>query len=224
MALKILSAGSMLHGLRECIAVALADFGVIEVATNHGHHIHDAVMRGTATADVVLLPAGLAAALQHAGHVCNSVALGTVGIGGAVRIGSPVPPIDTMANLKTAILAADAVLLTRAPTGDHLITVVAELGLTETVAPKLLRFDTSSQLNNHLAARLDKALGFGPETEIRAGRGVTWIGDVPQEIQIALPYVAATLTQTKAPDLAGAFLEFLATERARRIFHHSGVR
>lgn len=220
MTLRVLAAGSMLHGAREC-AAALGD---IAVTTDHGHNIRNAVIRGVAEADVVLIPADMMAQLQSAGFVPNPVALGTVGIGGVVRLGSAAPKIDSMPDLRGAIVAADAVLLTRAPTGEHLLNVIATLGLADTVAPKLLRFDTSTALNVHLAARNDNALGFGPETEIRAGKGVKWIGDVPAEIQIALPYAAAVLTNTKAPDAADAFMQFLATDTAREIFRCSGVR
>ena len=113
--------------------------------------------------------------------------------------------------------------LTRAPTGDHLMNVIAQLGLHEAVASKLARFDTSTALNIHLAGRADNALGFGPETEIRAGKGVAWVGDVPPYIQIALPYAAAMLGHAAASNDAQVFLNFLAGEAARDAFRRSGV-
>ena len=222
--IKILSAGSMLHAMRECAALASPmSAGTIEIATDHGHNIHDALTRGTADADIVLVPADMATALEVAGLVRTAVALGTVGIGGVVRAGSNAPKIGTMPELRKALSDADAVLLTRAPTGNHLMTVITQFGLGDIVAPKLSRFETSTALNIHLAARNNDALGFGPETEIRAGKGVAWIGDVPAEIQIALPYAAVVLTNTKAPDIADAFMRFLATDAARDIFRRSGV-
>jgi molybdate transport system substrate-binding protein len=222
--IKVLSAGSTLHAMRECAALASpVPAGTIEVFTDHGHNIRDAVTRGTADADIVLIPADMAAALEKAGLVRTTVALGTVGIGGVVRAGSNAPKIGSMPEIRTALADADAVLLTRAPTGNHLMTVIAQFGLGDIVAPKLSRFETSTALNIHLTARSDNALGFGPETEIRAGKGVAWIGDVPAEIQIALPYAAAILTNTKAPAIADAFTRFLATDAARDIFRRSGV-
>jgi len=220
MTLRILAAGSMLHGARACAAA----LGNIEVATDHGHNIRNAVGRDAVDADVVLIPADMIMELQSEGLVRDPVPLGTVGIGGVVRLGSLMPKITIMTELRDAITAADAILLTHAPTGDHLMSVIENLGLTETVVTKLLRFDTSTALNVHLAGRSDNALGFGPETEIRSAKGVGWIGDVPPEIQIALPCAAAVLASTKAPDIAGAFLKFLQTDIAREIFRHSGFR
>jgi molybdate transport system substrate-binding protein len=126
--------------------------------------------------------------------------------------------------LRTALVEADAVLLTRAPTGDHLREVIGKLGLTEKLAARIARFDTSTKLNLALAARGDNALGFGPETEIRAGAGVRWVGDVPGEIQIALPYAAAMVSDTPAREAAERLLGLLTTATARAAFARTGVR
>jgi molybdate transport system substrate-binding protein len=162
--------------------------------------------------------------LETAGLVRRLIELGTVGIGGVVRTGSAHPAIGALDELRAAISAADAILLTRAPTGDHLMRVIADFCLSNAIAPKLMRFETSTALNAHLATCNDNALGFGPETEIRAGNGVNWIGDMPPEIQIALLYVAAIFTHAKAPDAAEAFLKFLDSAAAREKFRRSGVR
>jgi hypothetical protein len=90
----------------------------------------------------------------------------------------------------TARAAADAVLLTRAPTGDHLVQAIARLGLAEVIADKLRRFDTSTPLNRHLADRADTAaLGFGPVTEIKAwhGKGVAYAGRSPTRCRSCCP-------------------------------------
>jgi molybdate transport system substrate-binding protein len=223
MSLRILSAGSTLHGLRACADHAARALGMpITIATDHGHNIRDAILRGTAEADVVLLPADMVDTLAGKSLVGESIALGTVGIGGVVRSGAPVPDVSTTERLRLALLAADAVLLTRAPTGEHLISVIAQLELQDTVAAKLRRFDTATKLNFDLASRDGNALGFGPETEIRAGQGVTWIGEVPPEIQLALSYKAAAMTN--ATQEADAFLAFLAQPSARAALAASGVR
>lgn len=223
MPLRILSAGSTLHGVRACAALA-ASPDAFEIATDHGHNIIKAVKRGDARADVVLLPADMISALAALGFVRGKTMLGTVGIGGVAREGSRVPYISTMENLRAALHEADAVLLTRAPTGDHLLDVIGKLGLTDVVTRKLARFDTSTKLNLALANRRDNALGFGPETEIRAGKGVRWIGDVPDDIQIALPYAAAMLTTTGEPEAAARLLAFLESAEARAAFAKTGVR
>ena len=228
--LKIFSAGSTLYGLRGCAEMFGRERGIpVQVATDHGHHIHQAALRGEADADVVLLPADMTAALAAAGVADDGtkVAIGSVRIGAAVHADAPVPDVSTVAALRNALLAADAVLLTRAPTGDHLMQAIARVGVAEVIADKLQRFDTSTLLNRHLADRADMtaAIGFGPVTEIKSwhGKGVVYAGAIPDEMQIVLPYGAAVLRRTQERALAHALLAFLATSAAREQFLASGV-
>jgi molybdate transport system substrate-binding protein len=226
---KVLSAGSTLYGLRPCAEIFARDSGIlVDVATDHGHSIHRAALRGGTDADVLVLPSDMVAALIAAGiaDAATVIAIGRVRIGVAVHTDAPRPDVSTLATLRQALTAADAVLLTLAPTGEHLMQVIVRLGLTDAVAGKLARFATSALLNRHLvdSAGLG-AIGFGPATEIKSWRdkGVAYAGAIPDEIQVALPYSAAMLTRTQAPEQVRALLAFLATTEARRHFLASGV-
>jgi molybdate transport system substrate-binding protein len=200
----------------------------VQVATDHGHNIQRAAMRGEADADVVALPADMIAALVAAGLADKdtTVAIGAVRIGAAVRADAPRPDVATMAALRRALLAADAVLLTLAPTGDHLMRVIARLGLADAIADKVARFETSTLLNRHLVESGETgAIGFGPATEILSwrGKGVTYAGAIPDEVQVVLPYAAGMLVGTQAREAACALLAFLATPAAREHFRTSGM-
>jgi molybdate transport system substrate-binding protein len=227
--LEVLSAGSTVYGLRPCAEMFARDTGIpVHVATNHGHSIHRAAMRGEAEADVVALPADMIAALAAAGLADKetTVAIGAVRIGAAVRADAPRPAVATLAGLRQALLAADAVLLTSAPSGEHLTKVIGRLGLADAVAGKLKRFETSTLLNRHLIEDAGAgAIGFGPATEILSwrGRGVAYAGVIPEEIQVVLPYAAAMLVRAQAREPARALLAFLATPAARALFLASGV-
>ena len=226
---EVLSAGSTLHGLRPCAQTFARNCGIpVHVATDHGHNIHRAAMRGEAEADVVALPADMIADLAAAGFAekATTVAIGAVRIGAAVRADAPRPAVATLAGLRQALLAADAVLLTLAPTGDHLMQMIARLGLADATARKLKRFETSALLNRHLIEDAGAgAIGFGPATEILSwrGRGVAYAGAIPEEIQVVLSYAAAMLERTQAREPARALLAFLATPAARGHFLASGV-
>jgi molybdate transport system substrate-binding protein len=151
--IKALSAGSTLYGLRPCAEIFARDSGTpVDVATDHGHRIHHAALQGEADADIVVLPSDMIAALIAAGlaDAETVIAIGSVRIGAAVRADVPCPDVSIMAALRQALIAADAVLLTLAPTGDHLMLVIARLGLTDMIAVKLQRFATSALLNRHL--------------------------------------------------------------------------
>jgi molybdate transport system substrate-binding protein len=228
-ALEVLSAGSTVHGLRPCAEMFARDTGIpVHVATDHGHNIHRAAMRSEIEADVVALPADMIAALAAAGLADKetTVAIGAVRIGAAVRADAARPAVATLAGLRQALLAADAVLLTAAPTGEHLTKVIARLGLADAIAGKLKRFETSALLNRHLVEDAGAgAIGFGPATEILSwrGRGVAYAGAIPEEVQVVLPYAAAVLMRAQAREPARALLAFLATAAAREHFLASGV-
>jgi len=227
--LKVLSAGSTLYGLRPASAEFMRTTGIaVDVATDHGHNIHKAVLDGSADADVVLVPADWADEIVAAGRAAKDslIDIGAVRIGAAMRDGAPLPDVTSMAALRRALVAADTVLLTRAPTGDHLLKVIERLGLSAAVGAKLQRFDTATLLNTHLAEAASPAtLGFGPATEILVwrGKGVAYAGAIPDEVQIVLHYKAAMLTRTAAVDSARALLTYLATPDARAHFRASGV-
>jgi molybdate transport system substrate-binding protein len=227
--IQVLSAGSTLYGLRPCAEIFAHDWGTpVDVATDHGHRIHHAVLRGEVDADVVVLPSDMIAALVAAGlaDAETVTAIGSVRIGAAVRAGAPRPDVSTLPTLRQALAATDAVLLTLAPTGDHLMQVIARLGLTDTIAGRLQRFATSTLLNRHLVDNAAPgAIGFGPATEIKSwhDKGVAYAGAIPNEIQVVLPYSAAMLTRAPAREQARALLAFLAAAEARRHFIASGV-
>jgi molybdate transport system substrate-binding protein len=227
--IKALSAGSTLYGLRPCAEIFARDSGTpVDVATDHGHSIHRAALRDEVDADVVVLPSDMIASLIAAGlaDAKTVIAIGKVRIGAAVRADAPCPDVSTMATLRQALTTADAILLTLAPTGDHLMQVIARLGLTDAVARKLQRFATSALLNRHLVESAGPGgIGFGPATEIKSWRdkGVVYAGAIPDEVQVVLPYSAAMLTRTQARERVRALLAFLATAEARRHFLASGI-
>lgn len=227
--LKVLSAGSTLYGMKPAAADFTRDTGIaVKVATDHGHNIHKAALDGTTDADIVLVPSDWLRQLVAAGRAENDALadIGAVRIGACVREDQPKPDVTTMAALKDALLGAQSVLLTNAPTGDHLLKVIERIGLGGEVGRKLTRFDTATLLNKHLADHPGEgALGFGPTTEILVwrGKGVALAGTVPNEIQVVLPYQAAILKRTTATAEARKLIAFLGTPAARKHFHDSGV-
>ncbi len=226
--LKVLAAGSALHGLRPATAAFARETGIpVQVATDHGHNIRKHALAGETDADVVLVPTEWANDLVAASRADKAtlIPIGSVRMGAVVREDAPPPDVSTMEALRRAFVSADTVLLTLAPTGDHLMKVIDRLGIAATVAPKLKRFDTATLLNKYLADNPGKgALGFGPATEILAwrGKGVAWGGPVPEEIQIVLPYSAVMLIRAQG-EPAHRLLAFLATPGARKHFLDSGV-
>ena len=226
--LKVLSAGSALYGMRPCAEAFTRRTSIaVAVATDHGHNIRKAALEGRADADVVLVPtSGPRRSSPRATPSARPWSR-------SARCGSA-PPCARARRARTYRPWTPAPLARRrrfraahaGPTGDHLLKVIERIGLADTVKGKLKRFDTATLLNKHLAETAGPgALGFGPATEIMVwrGKGVTWAGAVPDEIQIVLPYSGAMLTRTQAKEDARALLAFIATPEARKHFLDSGV-
>jgi len=222
--LIVWTAGSTLPGLRA--AIAAAGTTDIDVRTNHGHLIEQACLAGRLDGDVVMLPDAMIDALAAAGKIAGQrQPLGIVPIGAALRSGRTPPDVSTPDAMKAAIAAADRIALTLAPSGDHLMAVFRRLGLLPLVEARLVRFDTSTLVNQHMVASDDAVLGFGPATEIIAwrDRGIAYAGPLHETIQMALPYSAAILAQANNKAPAEALLRYLATAEARARFRDSGV-
>jgi len=213
----------------------------MDVTTDHGHTIRDAVLSGDTSADMVVLPVPMIDALADRGFVAREgiAALGSVGIGAVTRAGATLTAPDDMARLREALLAADAVFLTLAPTGEHLLNVIRELGLAQAVERKLRRFDKASHLNAALAASMaTRPLGFAPVTEILswhpeagfaannspAAGGIAFLGPVPDEIQDMVHYAAALRAGTTRMDIGREVLGALTGSEARLAFRQTGMR
>ncbi len=227
--LKVLTAGSTLYGMRGAADAFTRMSGIaVAVTTDHGHNIEKFALDGSTEADVVVIPTAMMAKLTTAGRADKSslIEIGAVRIGAAVHDKARRPDVASMDALRAAVLAAQEVLLTNAPTGDHLAKVFAQLGVEGALKPKTKRFDTATLLNKYIAEHpAVDALGFGPTTEILGwrGKGVVMAGTVPASIQVVLPYQAGTLTRTQSAEAAGRLLTFMKTPQALKFFHDSGV-
>ncbi len=72
---------------------------------------------------------------------------------------------------------------------------------------------------------LAKQIGFAQIPEIRRfeDKGVRLVGPLPPEIGKVTTYAAGLLSDARAPEAAAAFVRFLATPAAKRIFVENGV-
>ncbi len=229
--LRILSAGSTVRGLRALKDALEQRMGCpVEIETDHAHNIIMSMGMGMGfgapVADAVLLPRDMIDALIFADKLGPRVVdLGEVATSAVVCAGAPAPDVSSMDALRAAVLRASRVLLTTAPSGKHMTHAIEALGVAAEIAPKIQRFDKSSEINAWLAQEKDMgALGFGPTTEIVGVEGVTHAGLIAQEAQMVLPYAAAITPNVAYDTAAQAFLDFLGTDEAREAFAATGVR
>ena len=179
-------------------------------------------------ADVVITAArGLDDLLARGVAVTGTrVSVGAVGVGIAVRAGTPTPDISTPEALKAALLAASSIGYADPARGGqggtHFAKVIGQLGLAETLRPKTRLFPEGLEALERTAAG-EVGLSAAPISEIVPLTGLALAGPLPPSLQARLAYAAALLVKAKSPEAARAFLAALATPGAREILARGGV-
>ena len=166
--IKAFTAGATKEGLALCGALFESETGArLEAHTTHGHLIEEQVIAGQMDDDIVLLPTAMIDNLSARSLVATEprVTLGTIKIGAAVRDGVDRPDVSTMAALEQTLLAAQSIVLTEAPSGRHLDRKFEEIGLAETLAGRIKRYDMGYMVNDHLVASTTEGeIAFGVAT------------------------------------------------------------
>ena len=227
-ALELLSAGAA-KGVVEALENAFcAEFGVTLHATFGAvGAMREAFDRGGAC-DVIVVTAAMVGALADEGRVRRDTiaALGTVRTGVAVAAGDTLPAIADAAQLGASLRAASAVYFPdpeRATAGIHFAKVLRTLGVYDEVTPRLRPYPNGAAAMRALAdARLQGAIGCTQVTEIRYTRGVTLVGVLPPEFELATVYAAAVAHDTRSPDDARRFVEWLTGPRSRELRSDGG--
>jgi molybdate transport system substrate-binding protein len=179
-------------------------------------------------ADVVITAArGLDDLLTRGVAVAGTrVSVGAVGVGIAVRAGTPKPDVSTPEALTATLLAAPSIGYADPARGGqggtHFAKVIEQLRLTETLRPKTRLFPEGLEALERTAAG-EVGVSAAPISEIVPLTGLTLAGPLPPSLQARLAYAAALLAKAKSPDAARAFLAALATPGSRETLARGGV-
>ena len=217
--LNLLSAGAAM-GLvkavqplfeRECGAVLNGRFGAVGA-------MKEALLAGAAC-DVMLVTQAMVAALVAEGRLRegSAVDLGRVRTGVAVPTGAPAPPIDSARALKATLLQAEAIYFPdpqRATAGIHFAKVMRELGIHDQLQPRFHTFPNGATAMRALA---DAGTGIGctQVSEILYTEGITLVGALPTQFELATMYTVAVAAEAARPELAARFTAMLAAADRR---------
>ncbi len=189
--------------------------------------MRDKLLAG-APADLLILTRDLIAELVRTGHVLpgSAVDLGVVRTGVAVRDRDPAPRIADAASLRSAMLAADGIYFPDpklATAGIHFAKVLDALGIAEEVATRLRPFANGAAAMQALARAPDAhAIGCTQITEILNTPGVTLVGPLPREFELATIYTAGVCTRASLPAQAERLAALLGGDAAHAIRAQAG--
>lgn len=178
--------------------------------------------------DVVVLTAALLDELARGGDVRpETVApLGRVHTAIAVRDGDAAPDVSTAAALRQALLAADLIYLPdieRSTAGAHCAAMMREMGISNQTGPKLKACPNGVGAMRELAqSRAVRPIGCTQVTEIAFTAGVTLVGGLPGEFELATLYSVAVAARAQQPEMATRFAELLAGEATRELRRRCG--
>lgn len=189
--------------------------------------MRDHLLAGTAC-DLVILTRPLVDQLIASGHVAEGSArsLGLVRTGVAVRAGSPLPPISDREQLAAAFRAASEIYFPdpeKATAGIHFMNVLKALGLDQALQPALRRFPNGATAMAEMArSPAAQVIGCTQETEINYTPGVTLVGSLPQEFELATDYTLGVCTHAREPQLARKLADLVAGPASEAIRRQGG--
>jgi len=181
-----------------------------------------------APADLIILSSAMIDELIGAGQVVagSRADLGRVGTGVAVRAGSQLPDVGTVQVLRGNLLAATRIVCpdpAAATAGKIVMAALERMGIAGQVGPKLQFFPNGYAAMRWLAASQGALeVGITQNTEIKANKGVTYVGPLPDELQMKTTYSAGLCTRAQNVEAARAFLMRLTGPENRRALEAAG--
>ncbi len=178
-----------------------------------------AQLRRGVPADVVIMSRGGLDELMADGRIAigSDVDLARVPLGVAVRVGTHLPAISTVAAFKEALLRAKSVG-SQSSTTIYLTTrLFPQLGIAGAMAGKLSNAGPASVASGKVEMVL------APVSEIIPISGADLVGTVPAEIQFVQTFAAAVVKGTMEPDASRRLIAFLASEKVTPAIEKAGM-
>jgi molybdate transport system substrate-binding protein len=151
-----------------------------------------------------------------------TIDIARVGLGVAVRSGSPKPDISNEANLKQALLKAQSIAtIPASAAGAQVLRLFDRLGIANEVKPRIKAQPGPIQLVQAMAAG-EAELGIFLINVLTAP-GLEVIGPVPAPLNQNVVFTGSVAADASQAEAAKALLEFLKTPAAQKIFAAKGV-
>lgn len=222
--LRVLSGGAA-QGLVEALRAAFETASGCRIDGTFGAvgAMRDRLLGGE-PADLMILSRTLIDGLIRDGHVAAASArdIGAVETAVAVRRGDATPPIETVDQLRAALLASDAIHFPdpeQSTAGIHFAGVMRKLGVADALAARLKPAPNGATAMRALAASTgSRPLGCTQATEILSTPGIVLVGPLPTGCELATTYCCAIPTKSAMASGAAALVALLTSDA------HHGLR
>jgi ABC-type molybdate transport system substrate-binding protein len=140
----------------------------------------------------------------------------------AVKTGSPVPDISTMAAFRKTLVAAKSVAYSDSASGVYLQNVLfPKMGLADQMKAKAHMIPATPV--GQIVAHGDDEIGFQQNSELKPVPGIKIVGFIPEEAQKVTIYSAAAVLTSKQLQGAKEFITYLSSDEARKAISDSGM-
>ncbi|ELY2498126.1 substrate-binding domain-containing protein [Cronobacter muytjensii] len=176
-------------------------------------------------ADVVIMVGDALGHLERAGRIApgTRTELADSPTGIVVPKGAPVPVIKTDDDLRQMLLAPKSVAYSDSASGRYVShELFRKLGIEKQVGTKaqmVERIPVASEV-----AKGKYAVGFQQVSELLPVPGVTFVGELPDDVQYITRFAGAVTTRAAHPEEGKALLAFLSSPDAQKTIHATGMR
>lgn len=176
------------------------------------------------TADVIVIQPNFVNNLIKARKIVGGQypIIARVGIGLFIRADGVAPDVSTVATFKQALLDADTLVFSTVAGGNYFATVLERLGIADTVKDRVVRIKPTDVIAR-IAEGRGNNMGIISMTLLVSDKRLKLVGALPAEYQSYLEYTAAPMVESRLPDVAKAFVGFLASAAAKREFAAIGA-
>jgi molybdate transport system substrate-binding protein len=211
---KVLSAGAMKNIVTELGESFRQETGhTVTITAGTAGEIRQKMVSGEWT-DVVIVTDTVLEQLAAPGLVVadTRVDIARTAIGVAVRQGAPLPDISTTEAFRQSILAAKSLVYVDpargATSGMHFAAVLQRLGIADAVKGKTVLWPGGYAAEALVTGQAE--ICVHQISEILPVKGVTLVGPLPKELQKLTTYSAAVTSLAAKPEVARAFVAYLA--------------
>jgi len=163
-------------------------------------------------ADLLILTSEAMERLEREGKVREVRALGSSGVGVAVRAGMPRPDIQSLDSFKKALLSAASVAHSKVgASGLYFVELIRELGIADRVRTVVVARGPVAEA----VARGEAELGVQQLSELAPVAGIDIVGPFPEALQRITAFSAGIPINARRPDDARALLRLLASDAGR---------
>jgi|GEM_PF-110427 len=176
------------------------------------------------SADVVIMVRSAVDELAKKGAVVegSQVDLARSRIGMAVRTGSAIPDISSVAALRRTLLTARSVAYSDSASGVYIAsTLFKSLGIEKEMAIKARQIPAEPV--GLVVARGEAEIGFQQMSELLPISGIAVVGPIPDEVQKITVFSAGIVATSKAHEAGRALVRYLASPASCTTIKKSGL-